>query len=199
MTFEPSFCVKQVLCNKKVSPLQHGRSEACTTVARPRSKTLGSQIFEGLHLGDSRSFQDGEYTRFVMRFLIPSYCFGVISGSPVTVITRLGFIRQSACGFLLGMHHLCRTSATPSHDLSKFLILQLSDWFCFCWQGMELYPRIGPNFDIKVFTNCGFGMMSWAVLIVSYAVKQVFLYLMKYVELCTCNWLLELIGQSCVG
>ncbi|KAL0414947.1 UNVERIFIED_CONTAM: 7-dehydrocholesterol reductase [Sesamum latifolium] len=31
----------------------------------------------------------------------------------------------------------------------------------FYW-GMELYPRIGKNFDIKVFTNCRFGMMSWA-------------------------------------
>lgn len=44
---------------------------------------------------------------------------------------------------------------------------------------MELYPRIGTNFDIKVFTNCRFGMMSWAVLIVTYAVKQVFIYLQR--------------------
>ncbi|KAH0926284.1 hypothetical protein HID58_018540 [Brassica napus] len=29
---------------------------------------------------------------------------------------------------------------------------------------MELYPRIGKNFDIKVFTNCRFGMMSWLFL-----------------------------------
>lgn len=40
-------------------------------------------------------------------------------------------------------------------------------------QGMELYPRIGENFDIKVFTNCRFGMMSWAVLAVTYCIKQV--------------------------
>lgn len=38
---------------------------------------------------------------------------------------------------------------------------------------MELYPRIGKNFDIKVFTNCRFGMMSWAVLAVTYCIKQV--------------------------
>ncbi|XP_062092521.1 7-dehydrocholesterol reductase-like [Humulus lupulus] len=37
---------------------------------------------------------------------------------------------------------------------------------------MELYPRIGKNFDIKVFTNCRFGMMSWAVLAVTYCIKQ---------------------------
>lgn len=41
------------------------------------------------------------------------------------------------------------------------------------FQGMELYPRIGKDFDIKVFTNCRFGMMSWAVLAVTYCIKQV--------------------------
>ena len=40
----------------------------------------------------------------------------------------------------------------------------------FYW-GMELYPRIGKSFDIKVFTNCRFGMMSWAVLAVTYCIK----------------------------
>lgn len=41
----------------------------------------------------------------------------------------------------------------------------------FYW-GMELYPRIGKSFDVKVFTNCRFGMMSWAVLAVTYCIKQ---------------------------
>ncbi|KAF2309209.1 hypothetical protein GH714_001181 [Hevea brasiliensis] len=41
----------------------------------------------------------------------------------------------------------------------------------FYW-GMELYPRIGKNFDIKVFTNCRFGMMAWAVLALTYCIKQ---------------------------
>ncbi|CAA6671151.1 unnamed protein product [Spirodela intermedia] len=41
----------------------------------------------------------------------------------------------------------------------------------FYW-GMELYPRIGKSFDIKVFTNCRFGMMSWAVLSLTYCIKQ---------------------------
>ncbi|CAN1298861.1 7-dehydrocholesterol reductase [Linum perenne] len=43
-------------------------------------------------------------------------------------------------------------------------------------KGMELYPRIGKNFDIKVFTNCRFGMMSWAVLALTYCFKQYELY-----------------------
>ena len=42
--------------------------------------------------------------------------------------------------------------------------------------GMELYPRIGKHFDIKTWTNCRFGMMGWAVLILCYAVKQRALY-----------------------
>ncbi|MCO5597383.1 hypothetical protein L7F22_051459 [Adiantum nelumboides] len=42
----------------------------------------------------------------------------------------------------------------------------------FYW-GMELYPRIGKSFDIKVFTNCRFGMMGWAVLAITYCIKQV--------------------------
>ncbi|BBN01504.1 7-dehydrocholesterol reductase [Marchantia polymorpha subsp. ruderalis] len=42
----------------------------------------------------------------------------------------------------------------------------------FYW-GMELYPRIGKWFDIKQFTNCRFGMMSWEVLALTYCIKQV--------------------------
>jgi len=38
---------------------------------------------------------------------------------------------------------------------------------------MELYPRIG-DFDLKMFFNCRFGMMSWPVLIIIYALTQVY-------------------------
>lgn len=38
--------------------------------------------------------------------------------------------------------------------------------------GRELYPRIGQNFDIKTWTNCRMGMMSWAVLPLCYIAKQ---------------------------
>ncbi|KAL9351192.1 hypothetical protein Peur_053872 [Populus x canadensis] len=36
--------------------------------------------------------------------------------------------------------------------------------FCFYLYGVELYPRIGKNLGIKVFTNCRFGMMACAIL-----------------------------------
>ncbi|KAK8989369.1 hypothetical protein V6N11_063799 [Hibiscus sabdariffa] len=51
-------------------------------------------------------------------------------------------------------------------DVAYFLFDPISDW------GMELYPRIGKSFDIEVFTNCRFGMMSWAVLAITYCMKQ---------------------------
>lgn len=38
--------------------------------------------------------------------------------------------------------------------------------------GRELYPRLGEKFDIKTWTNCRMGMMSWAILPLCYIVKQ---------------------------
>ncbi|CAD7699090.1 unnamed protein product [Ostreobium quekettii] len=40
------------------------------------------------------------------------------------------------------------------------------------WWGTELYPRIGKHFDIKVWTNCRMGMVSWGVIILCFAAKQ---------------------------
>lgn len=46
--------------------------------------------------------------------------------------------------------------------------------FDFYW-GTELYPRFF-GWDVKVFTNCRFGMMSWSLIIISFAAKQNQLY-----------------------
>lgn len=46
--------------------------------------------------------------------------------------------------------------------------------FDYYW-GTELYPRVF-GWDIKLFTNCRFGMMSWGLLLISYAAKQKELY-----------------------
>lgn len=46
--------------------------------------------------------------------------------------------------------------------------------FDFYW-GTELYPRFF-GFDIKMFTNCRFGMMSWSLILLSFAAKQHELY-----------------------
>jgi 7-dehydrocholesterol reductase len=46
--------------------------------------------------------------------------------------------------------------------------------FDYYW-GTELYPRI-YGFDVKMFTNCRFGMMSWPLILLSFAAKQEELY-----------------------
>jgi 7-dehydrocholesterol reductase len=45
------------------------------------------------------------------------------------------------------------------------------DFYC----GVELHPSIA-GINIKQFTNCRFGMMSWALIIISFAYKQQELY-----------------------
>lgn len=46
--------------------------------------------------------------------------------------------------------------------------------FDYYW-GTELYPRI-YGWDVKMFTNCRFGMMAWPLVLFSYAAKQQELY-----------------------
>ncbi|MDR3624319.1 MAG: hypothetical protein P4L16_04170 [Chlamydiales bacterium] len=46
--------------------------------------------------------------------------------------------------------------------------------FDYYW-GTELYPRVF-GWDIKMFTNCRFGMMSWPLILLSFAAKQEQLY-----------------------
>ena len=42
--------------------------------------------------------------------------------------------------------------------------------FDYFW-GMDLYPRL-LGWDVKMFTNCRFGMMSWGLILISFAAKQ---------------------------
>ena len=42
--------------------------------------------------------------------------------------------------------------------------------FDYYW-GTELYPRI-LGWDVKMFTNCRFGLMGWAIIVLSFAAKQ---------------------------
>ena len=54
--------------------------------------------------------------------------------------------------------------STPDHSLSGNPVWD------FYW-GTELYPRVF-GWDVKVFTNCRFGMMGWAMMLICYAYKQ---------------------------
>lgn len=58
-------------------------------------------------------------------------------------------------------------SSTDSGSTGNFI-------FDYYW-GTELYPRI-LGWDIKMFTNCRFGLMGWALIIISFAAKQNELY-----------------------
>ncbi|XP_039688836.1 7-dehydrocholesterol reductase isoform X3 [Medicago truncatula] len=94
--------------------------------------------------------------------------FGIFN--PTIVYDHLGEIYSTLsfgsfifCIFLYIKGHLA-PSSTDSGSSGNIII-------DFYW-GMELYPRIGKYFDIKVFTNCRFGMMSWAVLALTYCIKQ---------------------------
>ncbi|XWS11624.1 hypothetical protein CRYUN_Cryun37aG0014600 [Craigia yunnanensis] len=99
---------------------------------------------------------------------ISLWWFGIFN--PTVVYDHLGEIFSALivgslifCIFLYIKGHVA-PSSTDSGSSGNLII-------DFYW-GMELYPRIGKNFDIKVFTNCRFGMMSWAVLAVTYCIKQ---------------------------
>lgn len=70
------------------------------------------------------------------------------------------------CAFLLIKGHLA-PSSTDVGGSGNIL-------FDYYW-GMELYPRI-CGWDVKMFTNCRFGMMGWSLIILSFAAKQQELY-----------------------
>ncbi|KAK8608026.1 hypothetical protein V6N13_023462 [Hibiscus sabdariffa] len=61
----------------------------------------------------------------------------------------------------------------PNNQLASQLESKYQEALIAFYWGMELYRRIGKSFDIKVFMNCRFGMMSWAVLAITYCIKQV--------------------------
>ncbi|CAI5476939.1 unnamed protein product [Closterium sp. Yama58-4] len=81
-----------------------------------------------------------------------------------SILSALNVASLLLCLFLYAKGHLAPSSSDWGSS-GNFI----QDFF---W-GMELYPRIGKYFDIKTFTNCRFGMMSWALLAVTYAIKQV--------------------------
>ncbi|CAI5518213.1 unnamed protein product [Closterium sp. Naga37s-1] len=80
-----------------------------------------------------------------------------------SILSALNVVSLLLCLFLYAKGHLAPSSSDWGSS-GNFI----QDFF---W-GMELYPRIGKYFDIKTFTNCRFGMMSWALLAVTYAIKQ---------------------------
>uniref|UniRef100_A0A2C9JUP7 7-dehydrocholesterol reductase n=2 Tax=Biomphalaria glabrata TaxID=6526 RepID=A0A2C9JUP7_BIOGL len=82
------------------------------------------------------------------------------------VIYALNAFSLIFCAFLY-IKGLLTPSSTDSGSSGNII-------FDYYW-GMELYPRV-LGFDIKVFTNCRFGMMVWALLVCIHSVKSFELY-----------------------
>ncbi len=104
-------------------------------------------------------------------FFLATQVFHLFSATIVydnfgSLISALNIFSLSFCLFLYLKGHL-KPSSSDSGTTGSFIF----DYF---W-GMELYPRIF-GWDIKMFTNCRFGMMSWGIIILSFAAKQHELY-----------------------
>lgn len=77
----------------------------------------------------------------------------------------LGALNVFSLLFCLGLYLKGKymPSSTDSGCSGNFI-------FDYYW-GTELYPRVF-GIDIKMFTNCRFGMMSWSLIVLSFAFKQ---------------------------
>lgn len=82
------------------------------------------------------------------------------------LLGALNFFSLLFCAFLYFKGRI-KPSSTDSGTTGGAIF----DYF---W-GMELYPRV-LGWDVKMFTNCRFGMMSWGLILISYAAKQHQLY-----------------------
>jgi len=77
----------------------------------------------------------------------------------------------NAYAFVLCLFLYIKGHVNPSGPDSGSLGNAFVDFF---W-GMELYPRVF-DFDLKLFTNCRFGLMAWTILPISYCYKQMDMY-----------------------
>jgi hypothetical protein len=88
---------------------------------------------------------------------------------PADIYDHMGTILSSlnVFGLLLCLFLMVKGLNFPSTEDSGTNGNLIVDYF---W-GTELYPRIF-GWDVKQFTNCRFGMMSWQLLVICYAFKQ---------------------------
>jgi len=104
-------------------------------------------------------------------FYLGAYQFHVFSPTIIydhfgELLSALNLFSLAFCLFL----YLKGTFAPSSTDVGT----SGNPIFDYYW-GTELYPRIF-GWDLKMFTNCRFGMMGWPLIIISFAAKQQELY-----------------------
>lgn len=89
-------------------------------------------------------------------------------GYSASIFVRLRDHWKLRLWFLLGW----TTALFSASHLEEPILTYRPKRFSVLHQGTELYPRIGGDFDIKVWTNCRMGMMSWGILPLCYIAKQ---------------------------
>ncbi len=107
----------------------------------------------------------------VITFFLATYKFQWFSPSLIydNMGPMLGALNIFSLVFCLFLYFkgIYKPSSTDCGTTRNFL-------FDYYW-GTELYPRI-YGWDVKMFTNCRFGMMGWSLIILSYMAKQEELY-----------------------
>lgn len=111
------------------------------------------------------------YVVTLASFYLGAYQFNLFSPTIIYdhfggIIGALNIFSLFFCLFLLIKGHVA--PSTNDNGSSGNVL------FDYYW-GMELYPRIF-GWDLKMFTNCRFGMMSWPLILLSFAAKQSELY-----------------------
>ena len=124
--------------------------------------------------GNIPVYKDNGFASFIITLVAFYVSTNIFHLFPATIVyDHLGEMLGGLCFFsiifCLGLYFkgIFFPSSSDNGSTGNFI-------FDYYW-GTELYPRIF-GFDVKVFTNCRFGMMSWPIIILSCAAKQGELY-----------------------
>lgn len=124
--------------------------------------------------GNIPVYKDNGVLAFASTIFLFSYCSFYLNLFPASIIYDhlgeiLSALNLTSAAVCLGLYFKGRFAPSSSDNgiTGNFI-------FDYYW-GTELYPRV-YNWDIKQFITCRFGMMSWCLLLISYAAKQQQLY-----------------------
>ncbi|XP_064606557.1 uncharacterized protein LOC135471311 isoform X2 [Liolophura sinensis] len=122
--------------------------------------------------GNTPVYKDNGFLYYVttmMTFFALAFALKLTGYTPSVVYDSFGEILTTlnvfSLVFCIGLYLKGIYSPSSSDSGSTGNVI-----FDYYW-GTELYPRI-LGFDVKVFTNCRFGMMVWALLVAIFAMKS---------------------------
>lgn len=138
-------------------------------------------------------YKDNGFLCFLITVFSFYLCTHVLKLFPASIIYDnfagiLGALNIFSLWFCLWLYYRGRYKpSSRDHSSSGNFI------FDYYW-GTELYPQLF-QVNVKQFTNCRFGMMSWAVIIISFAAKQTELYGLSNSMLACVSIMLVYIGK----